>query len=137
MKIKQLKGAYRTCIPLPIYGYRIHVVFTKEFEKDFEIIKKEFNSKSTWKPSCTVKAFHYKVIDKPDAVIFYNPDTDVDTIVHEAYHGVYNMMKWIDAEHEEEVYAYTLGYLVNLLIGDQEKAKKFFEKGLDKPEEVG
>ena len=44
-------------------------------------------------------------------------DSSIGTVVHECWHAVYRIMKSIGAELENEVVAYTLGWLTELVTG--------------------
>jgi hypothetical protein len=66
-------------------------------------------------------------------------DASISTIVHECWHCVHRIMKKIGAELENEVVAYTLGWLTEVATdflystpGYQKKAKEFLKKKIDK-----
>jgi hypothetical protein len=44
--------------------------------------------------------------------IFITHKATLNTIVHESYHAIKSMMRYIGADEDEEVVAYHLGYLV-------------------------
>lgn len=48
--------------------------------------------------------------------ILYDEGVSVGTIAHEAWHGVYDMLKHIGAELDNEVVAYCLGYAVDQIV---------------------
>ena len=75
MKIKQLEGAFRTCIPIPIYGYRIHVIFTNNFKQDFDTIKNDIYNKNKGRSETAITK--YSVLDRkgPFSVLEVEPVT--------------------------------------------------------------
>jgi hypothetical protein len=130
---------YRTKIPLPIYGYTVHLIYTDNLEEAFkqEMVKDKLTI--TWFPGDGSEGFHIHPKDRNFAYIFLKMGASLDEMVHEAYHGVCGLMKWIGAEDEEEIMAYHLGYLVSLMNTDFQDAKKKYEKSkkvLDKAEKV-
>jgi hypothetical protein len=130
---------YRTKIPLPIYGYAVHLIYTDNLEEAFkqEMVNDKLNI--TWLPGEGSEGFHVHPKDRNFSYIFLKMGASLDEIVHEAYHGVCGLMKWIGAEYEEEICAYTIGYLVSLMESDYRDAKKKYEKTkkvLDKTEKV-
>lgn len=60
-----------------------------------------------------------------NSYVFIKYNSLSDTISHEAYHVVCKLMRDIGAKHEEEIIAYTIGYIVRkiVLILNKENAK--------------
>jgi hypothetical protein len=74
--------------------------------------------------------------DKAISYLFLPTNAISNPIVHEAYHAVSNMFRWIEAAHEEEIFAYHLGYLVQEIVSDQKKMLEKRQKRLDKKRKV-
>jgi hypothetical protein len=65
--------------------------------------------------------------------IFMPYDADIGEIAHEAYHVCWTIMKFINAEHENEIMAYTLTFIVREVektIKAYKKSKKCYNKVL-------
>jgi hypothetical protein len=129
--MKQVK----TFIPMPVYGYRIYVIFTDDLEACAEQLKKDGLLAQDFDSSDT-GAFTLKYTDKFYTYLVYPVNAPSGTIVHEVYHAVCNMFNWINAKPCEETVAYTLGYVTREVIHDQAAALKKFNKILDKAETI-
>lgn len=106
-------------IEFPQYGYKISFIETNNIiisRKNRDHILGEFKEDSNNKfingLSSDIEYFSF---------IFLNRNPDINTLVHECYHSICKMFRWINAKDvDEEIFAYTLGYLV-------EKACKFYK----------
>lgn len=99
-------------IKLPHFNYDVKVAFTDDFkafalnrgwEKLYEQIKNDDR---------TVSAYHCSHPGEGTSWILYKHDPNIDTIVHEVFHVVWRIMKYIGADFENEVMAYHVGYIV-------------------------
>lgn len=99
----QLKETVRTVIIQP-YGYRLRIVVTTDLQQTIE--KRHLNVPPN------IGAFHAYSPDSMCSTIFLPKEVGPGTVAHEAYHCVWNIMENIGATHENEVIAYTLGFVV-------------------------
>lgn len=99
-------------IPLPHFNYKVVIAFTDDFkafakkkkwEKFYEQIKNDGRN---------VSGYHCSNPEDGVAWILLRHDPKIETIVHETFHTVWRMMKFIGAEFENEVMAYHNGYIV-------------------------
>lgn len=102
----------RQTIKLPHFNYTVEVSYTEDFKryalkrgwkKFYEQIKDDERS---------VTGYHGKNPEYCQSWIMFGPDPSIKTIAHEVFHTVWNIMKHIGAEFENEVMAYHMGYLV-------------------------
>ncbi len=127
----------KTFIPLPLYSYRIYVIFTDSLEETAKSLKKQgLLDKHTEINDRDTGAFHVKFSNESFSYLIFKIGADSNHITHESYHAVCTMFKWIGATHEEELFAYHLGYIVREVTKDQSKAIKKFQKELDKQTKV-
>jgi hypothetical protein len=120
-----------TVIPMPVYGYRIYVIFTDDLSALVEKLKSKGLLSSDFDCSDT-EAFTIKFTTKSHTYLVYPVNAPSGVIVHEVYHAVSNMFNWINAKPCEETVAYHLGYITREVIKDQAAALKKFAEGLDK-----
>lgn len=118
----------RTMIPFPPYKYRVYVIFTDSLEGTAENLVNEGKLSKNHDIDDTCGAFHVRMPNQPNSYIVLRYDARVGHIVHESYHCICTMFKWVGAEQEEELFAYHLDYLVDEIIKDQEKVKKVLDK---------
>ena len=127
----------KTFIPIPLYDYRIYVIFTQNLDETVKDLKnKGLLAKDQDISSKSTGAFQIRFKNESFCYLIFKDHANSNQITHECYHAVCTMFKWISAAHEEELFAYTLGYVVHEVIKDQRKAIKKFEKGLDKQKQV-
>ena len=126
---------FKTFIPIPIYDYRIYVIFTESLEETAKILKaKGLLSKNVDINDRETGAFHVKFSDESFSYLIFKMEADSNQVSHECYHALCSMFRWINATHEEELFAYHLGYLVREVCKDQGTARKKLKKALDKSE---
>jgi len=129
--VRQIK----TVIPFPVYNYRIYVIFTDDLKecaaglKAQGMLAKDTDLESTG-------AFTIKFSNQSFTYLVYPIDASIDHITHEVYHAISNMFNWISSKPDEEIFAYTLGYVTKQVTDDQAKAIKKFKKELDKTDPV-
>lgn len=93
------------------FNYEVNIVLTENIADSR--IKRNRTLGSVSKDDLTgTVALHCAVHDKPISYIFLPFESDIGYVAHECFHCVWRIMKFIGAEHENEVMAYTLGYLV-------------------------
>ena len=127
-----------TMIPFPPFDYRVYVHFINNLKDSVEIVNKKEKFGMTKERINEVAyggGFHLYSKSRPTSHVFLPVYADSNQIVHECYHVVSNMFRWIEAEHEEEVFAYHLGYLVQQVITDFKKMLEKRQKRLDKGDE--
>lgn len=98
-------------IYFPVFGYKVHIVVTDDILKSRNKRKAAFGDlleQKDVKHSGGIFSFN---IDKPESYIFLLPTVNVEVISHEVLHCVHQLMIWIEAGMEEEVYAYHIGYI--------------------------
>jgi hypothetical protein len=124
---------FKTFIPLPLYDYRIYVIFTESLKETSKVlISQGLLAKNTDMGDETTGAFHIKFSNQSYSYLVFKMNADSNQITHECYHAVSTLFKWIGATHEEELFAYHLGYLVREVTKDQSAAIKKLQKALDK-----
>lgn len=122
----------KTCIPFPPYSYRMYIIFTDDLEATAEeLVKKKLLAVNHGVDE-TTGGFTVRFKNQNYVYIILKYDASVNDIAHESYHALCSMFKWIGAVHEEEVFAYHMGYLVRLICDDQENAQKKLKKPLTK-----
>ena len=118
----------KSVIPFPLYDYRIYILFTDDIIKSADKLADLGILVADHKVDETTSAFCVKPKNRNCSYMVLNFSATPDHIAHESYHSVSLMFRWIGATHEEEISAYTLGYLVGLVHKDQEKAQKKLDK---------
>jgi len=119
---------FKTVIPIPVFNYKIFVIFTDDLIKSADKLAEQGKIARLHGIDDTSDGFHVPLNNQSYSYIVLKYDATINHITHETYHAVSTMFRWISAKHEEEITAYFLGYLVSLLITDQEKAKKALDK---------
>jgi hypothetical protein len=117
-----------TMIPFPPFDYRVYLFFVNNLGEAVKAIIKRDGLNLTAHRLEEISdsgGFHLYSTNRARSYLFLHTDALSNQIVHEAYHTVSNIFRWIEAEHEEEVFAYHLGYLVQEIVSDQ---KKMLEK---------
>lgn len=104
----------------PMYKYKIHIV------KTTDIMLSRNNRSGIIGHELVMnggqpEGLHSYNKDEAEAFIFLEWNSNMGVLCHECYHGITRLFRWIQAEHEEEVFAYHLGYLV-------EQANSLFHK---------
>ena len=113
-----------TMIPIPIYDYRIYLYFVNDFNGALKKIN--VKEKIGIDPKRLIDlgsggGVHLHNKSRPRSYIFLKVGADSNQIVHECYHAISTIFRWIESDHEEEVFAYHLGYLVQQVVSDQKK----------------
>jgi hypothetical protein len=107
-------------VSFPIYYYTIFIVKTNDIVGSRIKRDNVLGSFKVKREDKYVGGMHSSKDGEPNSYLFINAP-DANGIVHECYHAVSRMFCYIGAEFEEEVFAYTLGYLV-------EKVTDFIKK---------
>ena len=119
---------HKTTIPFPCYGYRIYVIFSDNIiETANGLVKKNVMKSAHWVDD-TTDGFTVKSEKRNHTFVVLKKNTPLNNIVHETYHGVSNMFSWIGAEHEPEIFAYSLAYMVDIILSEQKKLSKPLDK---------
>lgn len=104
---------YKTRVPFPPYGYRIYLVLSSDIRQSAKLLKKRHDidiSDDMMSPQ--MGAFNTYKDGKNFSVVVLPIDATVREIVHECHHAVRRMFKFLHATEEDELFAYTLDYLV-------------------------
>ena len=122
---------YETMLPIPTFDYRIYVIFCENIMNTV----RHYTKKEKWQLNDKrldeldgSGGFHFSILDKAKSYIFLPIRADSNQIVHESYHAICRIMRWIEAEHEEELFAYHLSYVVQMIVQDQKKAIEKYDK---------
>ena len=118
----------KTFIPFPLYAYRVYVIFTDSLTESADSLVKQGRLKSPHGIDDTTDGFHVRMPNQSYSFIVLKYGATLNHIVHECYHAVSTMFDWISARHEEEIFAYHLAYIVQLVATDQKKAQKKLDK---------
>ena len=110
-------------ITLPLYNYRIYVIFTDDLVGSATKLVKEGKLATNHGVDNTVDGFHVRLQTNYSYIVL-RYKARMNDIVHESYHAIATLLRWIGAEHEEELFAYHLGYVVQCAVDDQKKALK-------------
>lgn len=99
-----------TLVEFPVFaGYIIHVEITSDFNK-------------TGKKYKLTKGIKFRADSEGATIfddnsnitfVFIKPNVSDGSIVHEAWHALRRMFKFVGVELEDEVVAYHLGYIVD------------------------
>jgi hypothetical protein len=122
----------KSTIPFPPYDYKVNIIFTDDIIKSADKLADAGVLAKKHTVDATTQAFTVKPKNMAYGYIVLEYKAKIHTITHESYHALVSMFRWIGATHEEEVFAYHIGYLVHLVHQDQLKAQKKLEKVLDK-----
>ena len=118
----------KTIIPFPVYNYRIYVIFTDNLIITADNLVKQGKLKSPHNIDDTTDGFCVRMPNQSYCFLVLKTTAPINHITHESYHAVSNMFNWIGAAREEEIFAYTMGYVVGLVAQDKEKAIKALDK---------
>lgn len=107
----------------PVFGYSVYVCITDNIQESRDGISHIVGAadEPITKYCDGLHAYHK---GKPDCCIFFAPDASIPIIAHECYHAIRRMWRWIGAEPEEEITAYHLDYLFDLVLKIKEQHKK-------------
>jgi len=108
----------KTFVPFPPYNYRIYVIFTDNLTESAENLAKQGKLNKNHGIDDTTDGFHVRMPNQSYSFIVLKYNANINHIVHESYHAVSTMFDWISARHEEEIFAYHLGYLVHFVLND-------------------
>lgn len=92
---------------VPLYDYEIVVILCSDVNKSRTKREKQFGTVGLGNAVGLTETF-----ESGTSVIFLPHKPPPEDVAHECYHAVCNIMAHIGAKLEEEVVAYTLGYLV-------------------------
>lgn len=98
-------------VKLPVFGYTFYVVITT-------VLVRSRKNREGILGKCdydipTLAMCSHGVTYSSFTYLFISPNACNGTIAHECYHAICNLFKYIDADHEEEIFAYHLSYLVD------------------------
>ena len=123
---------YKTKIPFPVYNYHIFVHFTDDLVASADALADKGALSKNHGIDKTADGFHVRMPNQSYSFIILKVKASPNHVFHEVYHAVSTMFRWIGANHEEEIMAYTLGYIGELVFKDQIKAVNNYQKVLDK-----
>lgn len=104
-------------IYLPTYQYLITFVYTNDLIKSRNDRAHKFNGRMVKeKHGSYIDGMHSYYKSEFEAFIFFTPHATYGTLAHECYHAVSRMYRMIGATHEEELFAYQLGYLIEKIV---------------------
>lgn len=100
-------------ITLPPFLYTIHLVVSSDVQKSLPFYRHLFEGKAI---EAKKNSFAITVVDKGNSnVLMLMPQGKVgaSTVCHECFHAIHHILQDSGVEFEEEVYAYSLGHLVD------------------------
>jgi len=97
-------------IELPVFDYTITVVVTDDIIKSRNDRAKEIGGEIGLK-NINIMALHACHNDKAESYLFFYEGASVNTITHECFHSIFRLTEWINAEIEQENFAFHIGYL--------------------------
>ena len=95
-------------------NFTIQVVYTTDIVNTVERISNSYGLNESVGPSCC--GCHISIPTRNFSFIIVPYKGDVNSIVHESYHAVCNLFKYVGAKHEEELFAYHLDYIVGRIL---------------------
>lgn len=101
-------------IKLPVIGYTVKIFYTTDIVATDRLISKRYGLRG--QADASWKAFAFKVPGRPIGGIVLRENPALSCVVHECYHVIRAMQRWISAEIEEEWEAYHLDYLVTGIV---------------------
>lgn len=126
--IKPRDTEFLTVAPFPCFNYRVYILFTDSVEATADSLAEQGILQPNHDIDDTTHAFTVRMPNQSFTVLVYPYNVDICDLTHEAYHAVCCMFKWIGASQEEELFAYTLGYLCKLVDDDRQAMSKKLEK---------
>jgi hypothetical protein len=127
-----------TMIPFPPFDYRVFLYFTNNLHDAVKIVNKKEKlgmDQARLKEIADGGGFHIYQRNRAVGYIFLPVNADSNKVTHECYHAVCNIFRWTEASHEEEIFAYHLGYLCQMVVADQKKMLNNRQKRLDNSDE--
>lgn len=103
-------------ITIQPYGYKITIIITEDVVKARKKYDKFMGSECQFSELSALHSHNY--ID-PISIIFLKQNPDLRSVVHESFHAVISLYKFYDIpldNNTEEVYAYTLEYIVDKIL---------------------
>jgi hypothetical protein len=114
MKFKE-RSTYFT---FPVFrGYLVYIIFTNDVTAA-RAQRNDVLGVSDFGPG--VEAMH-GTDGRGTSLLFFQEKASSGTIAHEAWHVVYELMRWIGASLEDEVVAYHLSYIVGQVVKFQNR----------------
>lgn len=95
-------------IYFPVFDYHIIVIFTTNMEKSANKVLDEHKLVGKFVPNAVGLTISPPHAARSYVIAPYK--TCIDTIVHECFHAVCRMFRWVHASSEEEIVAYHLDY---------------------------
>lgn len=113
----------KTKVPIPTLIYTVWVIVTSDICKAACKIRAAENPRErAFYESAGALSMHAQ--DQPISYILLTPNATVEHIAHEVWHVVRKMFFYVDAELENELVAYHIGYLAQHAWDILKKGKK-------------
>lgn len=109
------------------FPYTVFLVISSDVMESRNKYKKQLGEYN----GVTAEGLHVCFENLPVSYIFLKYDTDIEVVVHEAFHCIWQIMDYVGAKLEEEVTAYHLGALVGDVCSFLAKTERELE-ALDK-----
>jgi hypothetical protein len=97
---------------IDMFGYRVVIVLTNDIEGSVDKHANEFPPNVRFGNIAKAQALHIFHPMRPFSMVILPFNADLSTVAHEAFHVVWRVMEFVDADHENEVMAYMLGYVI-------------------------
>lgn len=121
LKGQRAKRQKTKIINLEPFNYEVIIVLTDDVQESAgQIAHAHGHDDDEWETD----AMHVHPHGRALSYLFLPFDATASMIAHEAFHCVWRVMKFIGAEFENEVMAYTLGFLVGEVCEFASAAKK-------------
>lgn len=100
------------CVKFPIFNYLVFVIYSNDVKKS-RISRNERLGVDDPPLNEHVRALHSYDHLHPNGFIFVNYNVSPGVLAHECFHALWRMFEWIGAKHDNETFAYHLGYLID------------------------
>lgn len=107
----------KTTFKIPTFHWTIEVVLTTDVLSYADRIGYETNDDKT-------RALHLYYPEQMKSILILKPNANAATVAHESWHVVYHMLTDVGAGFDNEVVAYHLGYIVEMVTDLQAKWRK-------------
>ena len=106
---------YEKIIEFPVFGYNIYAVYTEDIQTSRD---KRANLIGALDEVLlpTVDGMHSYNKLNTEGWIFFTPFSSTGTIAHECFHALWQMFEYFGANLENEIVAYHLGYLLDIIL---------------------
>ena len=106
-------------IPFPPYDYRIYVTFAGDLTAAADKLAKKGKLSKDHEVDDTTAGFCVNVPNQGESYVVLKFNANINQVSHESYHALCGLFRWIGAKHEEELFAYHLGYLIDMIEQDR------------------